>query len=225
MYVEAFAEPAAGRGGFAGGAQAGREAFAGGGRPGRGQAAAGERGGGGGGRGRGPAAEGEASATQTAALKALVAKDSSIQLVNSLEQADFALVWLRPSINQRPEHDYCDIVLSKLTGVDVARVKQIEAVKPTVLVINMITPWVINDVEPGAAAVLATFDVKAEAVLDVVRGRFNPVGKLPFTVPADAAAVEKNASDIPGYAEAFEYAYRSAAKDKYTFGFGLSYIK
>ena len=45
-----------------------------------------------------------------------------------VEQADVALVWLRPSVYQRPEHDYADIALSPLTGIDVARVKEIEAV-------------------------------------------------------------------------------------------------
>jgi len=218
VYVELFAEPAAGGRGGAG-------------RGGRGDAAA--RGGAGGlgaagGRGAGaPAASGEsnASTTQTAALKALLAKDSSVRVVDSLDQADVALVWLRPSVYQRPEHDYSDIALSKLTGIDVDRVKQIEAAKPTVLVINMITPWVINEVEPGAAAVLATFDIKAEALLDVVRGRFKPTGKLPLTVPADQTAVDRKAPDVPGYAEPADYAYKNSAKDRYVFGFGLSFGK
>ena len=72
---------------------------------------------------------------------------------------------------------------------------------------------------------MATFDIKAEALLDVVRGRFNPAGKLPITVPASQAAVDRNAPDVPGYAEAFDYAYKNSAKDKYVFGFGLSYGK
>jgi beta-glucosidase len=80
-------------------------------------------------------------------------------------------------------------------------------------------------VEPGAAAVLATFDVKAEALLDVVRGRFRPTGKLPLTIPADQAAVDRNAPDVPGYAEAFDYAYKSRAGGKYVYGFGLTYGK
>ena len=148
-----------------------------------------------------------------------------MQVVDSLEQADVALLWLRPSVYQRPEHDYADIALGPLTGIDVAKVKQIEAARPTVLVINFINPWVINEVEPGAAALVATFDVKAEALLDVIRGRFKPTGKLPLTIPADQAAVDKNAPDIPGYAETFAYAYTNRVKDRYVFGFGLSYGK
>jgi beta-glucosidase len=175
--------------------------------------------------GRGAPGRGAQQVDGASGLKALLAKDPSVQIVDSVEQADVALLWLRPSVNQRAEHDYVDIVLSPLTGIDVARVKQIEAAKPTVLAINVTVPWVIDEVEPGAAAVLATFDVKAQALLDVVRGRFKPVGKLPLTIPASAAAVEKNAPDVPGYAEAFDYAFQNRAKDKYVFGFGLTYGK
>jgi beta-glucosidase len=179
-------------------------------------------------RGNGPGGRGEPAPNPinaTAALKALLAKDPSVQVVDSLEQADVALLWLRPTVYQRPEHDYADIALSPLTGVDVAKVKGIEAAKPTVLVINFINPWVINEVEPGAAALLATFDVKAEALLDILRGRFKPTGKLPLTIPADQAAVDRNAPDVPGYAETFDYAYTNRVKDKYVCGFGLSYGK
>jgi len=94
-----------------------------------------------------------------------------------------------------------------------------------VLVINLINPWIINAVEPSAAAVLATFDIKAEALLDVLRGRFNPTGKLTLTIPADKAAVDRNAPDVPGYAEGFDYAYKNSVKDKYVFGFGFGYAK
>ena len=209
IYVETFAEAAAGTAGRGGGR--GR---------GAGPQADGARG-----RGQGRGGGARNSATQTNAFKTLLAKDPSVQVVDSLEEADVALIWLRPSVNQRPENDYADIALSKLTGIDVERVKQIEAAKPTVLVINMINPWVINEVEPGAAAVLATFDTKAEALLDVVRGRYNPARKLPITIPANQAAVDRNAPDVPGYAEAFDYAYKNGANDKYLFGFGLSYGK
>ena len=62
-----------------------------------------------------------------------------------------------------------------------------------------------------------------EALLDVLYGRFNPTGKLPLTIPKDQVAVEKNASDVPGYDENFCYTYTNADGNKYVFGFGLSY--
>ena len=220
LYVEVMAGQAqafGGRGGLGGRAGApgrGRAGAPGGDGRGNLEGAAGQ-----GGRGGAPPVNG------TAGLKTLLSKDPSVQVVDSADQADVVLLWLRPAVYQRPEHDYADIALSPLTGVDVVKVKQLEAAKPTVLVINFINPWIINEVEPGAAAVLATFDVKAEALLDVVRGRFNPTGKLPLTIPADQAAVDRNAPDVPGYAEAFDYAYKNRANDKYLYGFGLTYRK
>ncbi|WP_049790039.1 glycoside hydrolase family 3 N-terminal domain-containing protein [Paenibacillus sp. JDR-2] len=164
------------------------------------------------------------SAAQTASMKQLIAKeDPSVNIVNTLEEANAALVVLRPKPYEYPDLSTVEIQLNQLTGIDVAKVKQIEAAVPTALVINMTNPWVINEVEPGAAAVVATYSVKAEALLDVLRGRFNPTGKLPITIPASQEAVEKNAPDVPGYAEAFDYTYTNAAGDDYTFGFGLSY--
>ncbi len=228
LYVEVMAgQPAGfgGRGGAGGRGQFGRVAGAAGPDAAGAQQAENSQGGRRGGRGEFAARGGAAAVNGTAALKALLAKDPSVQIVDSIDQADVALLWLRPAVYQRPEHDYADIALSPLTGVDVAKVKQIEAAKPTVLMINFVNPWIINEVEPGAAAVLATFDVKAEALLDVVKGRFRPAGKLPLTIPADQAAVDKNAPDVPGYAETFDYAYKNRVGDKYVFGFGLTYGK
>ncbi|MBW6499971.1 MAG: glycoside hydrolase family 3 C-terminal domain-containing protein [Bacteroidales bacterium] len=51
----------------------------------------------------------------------------------------------------------------------------------------------------------------------------NPAGKLPFTIPKDQEAVRKNASDVPGYAEDFDYVYTDRDGNAYTFGFGISY--
>lgn len=166
---------------------------------------------------------GTRSATQTAALRALLAAEPAVTVVDTVDQADVALVWLRPTVYQRPEHDYNDVALGTNTGVDVAKVEAIEAAKPTVLVVNLVNPWVINAVEPDAAAVVATFDVKGAALLDVLAGRYNPSGKLPLSIPADQAAVDDNAPDVPGYLESFDYAYRNKVGNKYLFGFGLSY--
>jgi beta-glucosidase len=166
---------------------------------------------------------GTRSATQTAALKALLAAEPAVTVVDTVDQADVALVWLRPTVFQRPQHDYNEVALGTNTGVDVAKVQAIEAARPTVLVVNVVNPWVINAVEPNAAAVVATFDVKGGALLDVLTGRYNPSGKLPLSIPADQAAVDNNAPDVPGYLESFDYAYRNKVGDKYLFGFGMSY--
>ncbi len=87
----------------------------------------------------------------------------------------------------------------------------------------MRSPWLINDIEPNEAAVIATFGVKAEALVDVIRGKFNPVGKLPFTIPANQKAVDNEIDDIPRFREAPSYVYRAKNGDAYGYNFGLSY--
>lgn len=171
---------------------------------------------------------GNNSAARTTALKELIKnEDPSVTIVNTLEEANAALVMLRPTAFENPVvlDEAVDIKLGTNTGINVDRVKEIENKVPTALVINMNNPWVIDEVEPDAAAVVATYNVKGEALLDVLRGRFNPTGKLPITIPANQEAVDKNASDVPGYAESFDYTYTNEVGDDYTFGFGLSYDK
>jgi len=164
---------------------------------------------------------GRNSESMTNSFKELAGQ--SAEIADSPSDADVALVWILPSAYEISAEKGMSISLDEDTGIDVARIQRIESAVPTVLIINMDNPWIINDIEPGAAAVLATFGVKGEALLDVVYGRYNPTGKLPLTFPADLEAVNRNASDVPGYAEDFDYAYTNEEGNEYIFGFGLSY--
>jgi beta-glucosidase len=164
---------------------------------------------------------GSNSEASTKAFRELVGK--SVQVVEKLSEAEAALLWVMPSTFQISAEKGMSITLNNDTGIDVAKVKSIENKVPAVLIINLVNPWVINEIEPEAAAVLATFGLKGEALLDVICGRFKPTGKLPLTIPKDQEAVEKNASDVPGYAENFDYTYTNAEGNKYVFGFGISY--
>ncbi len=147
----------------------------------------------------------------------------SVEVVDSPSEADAALVWILPSTYEISAEEGMSVSLNEDSGIDVAKIQSIESTVPTVLIINMDNPWIIHEIEPDAAAVLATFGVKGEALLDVVYGRFNPTGKLPLSFPADLEAVNRNASDVPGYAEGFDYVYMNEEGNEYIYGFGLSY--
>ena len=88
----------------------------------------------------------------------------------------------------------------------------------------------------------AGFDTYPAAVLDVVFGRFSPVGKLPITLPRGDEVLAVNAkgvcispNDVPGYDKdkympdslkdenGKAYAYRDAAGNYYELDFGLSF--
>jgi len=165
---------------------------------------------------------GTAAATQTASLKALFANDPVVHIVDTVAQANAALLWLFPNQVELADKSRIDIALSTTTGIDVAHVQQVEAAVPTVLAVNLSTAWVMNNVEPQAAAVVGTYDVTAQALIDLIRGRFQPRGKLVMSLPANQAAIDNHAVDVPGYLEPFNYSYKNVAGDTYIFGFGKS---
>lgn len=70
--------------------------------------------------------------------------------------------------------------------------------------VNFANSWIIdemdNDKNKGnVKAVLATFGTSTDALLDVVSGKFNPTGKMPFTTPVSEAAAQNQPSEVPGY--------------------------
>lgn len=50
-----------------------------------------------------------------------------------------------------------------------------------------------------AGAIVATFGISDDALLDVLTGRVPPQGRMPFALPASARAVREQLSDVPGY--------------------------
>lgn len=86
----------------------------------------------------------------------------------------------------------------------------------TILSIYFRQPYVLDE-ESGlknAAALLATFGVCDEALLDIVTGEVSPRGKLPFALANSAEAIVTQDSDAPGY---------SKKETLYPFGYGLEY--
>jgi beta-glucosidase len=87
--------------------------------------------------------------------------------------------------------------------------------KPTIIVMQFDSPYVIPELANESAALLATFGVSDEALFDVLMGKFNPTGKLPFELPSSMQAVRTQLEDVP---------YDSQAP-LFKFGAGLSYPK
>jgi beta-glucosidase len=69
---------------------------------------------------------------------------------------------------------------------------------PTVLVLHLERPAVIPELVEACAAVVAVFGASDEAVLDVLFGRAQPEGRLPFELPSSMAAVREQLPDVPG---------------------------
>lgn len=100
----------------------------------------------------------------------------------------------------------------------------------------------MGGVEPYTDALLAGFDTYPWATLEVILGKFSPVGKMPITLPRNDSvlAVDENGvcispNDVPGYDKdkympdsmkdenGKAYAYRDKAGNYYELDFGLKY--
>jgi beta-glucosidase len=101
-------------------------------------------------------------------------------------------------------------------SISAARLTPIRALmqkKPTIIVMQFDSPYVIPELATESTALLATFGVSDEALFDVLMGKFNPTGKLPFELPSSMDAVREQLEDLP---------YDSKAP-LFKFGAGLSY--
>jgi beta-glucosidase len=103
----------------------------------------------------------------------------------------------------------------------VSYINQLTAKKRTILAINYTNPWMIGEIynqdkKSNIVGVLATFGTTPEALLDVVSGKFNPGGKMPFSTPVSEEAVANQKEDVPGYLEGNGY-------ELFKYDEGLSY--
>jgi beta-glucosidase len=93
------------------------------------------------------------------------------------------------------------------------RILAIATQVPTVVDVFLDRPAILTEISEGAAALVASFGAADAAVLDLIFGRFEPSGKLPFELPSSMEAVLRQLPDVP---------YDSDAP-LYPFGHGLTY--
>jgi beta-glucosidase len=84
---------------------------------------------------------------------------------------------------------------------------------PTIVVLYLDRPAVFPEINAAARAVLGEFGASDRAILDVIFGKAQPQGRLPFELPSSMDAVRKQRADVPHDSE----------NPLYPFGFGLTY--
>jgi beta-glucosidase len=91
--------------------------------------------------------------------------------------------------------------------------------KPVIVSISMSKPMVFSEFEKDADAILVTFDVQDQAILDILTGGTEPSGLLPMQMPADMKTVEMQKEDVP-----YDMiCHIDSEGNKYDFGFGLNW--
>ena len=91
--------------------------------------------------------------------------------------------------------------------------------KPVVVVVNVSRPVVLAELEPYADAILLSFGIQNQAVLDIIDGTVEPSGLLPMQLPADMRTVEEQCEDVPRDMRP----YVDADGHAYDFAYGLNW--
>lgn len=91
--------------------------------------------------------------------------------------------------------------------------------KPVIVSINMSKPMVFSEFEEAADAILVSFDVQDQAILDIISGETEPSGLLPMQMPANMHTVETQYEDVP-----FDMTFHIDSEGNgYNFGFGMNW--
>jgi beta-glucosidase len=100
--------------------------------------------------------------------------------------------------------------------------------KPIILILNLGRPRLISDIEPLMSAVVNVYlpgNFGADALSDIISGRVNPSGKLPYSYPAYPNSLLPyyyKPSEVQNNAQG-AYNYVGEVNNLYEFGYGLSY--
>jgi beta-glucosidase len=101
----------------------------------------------------------------------------------------------------------------RLPEETLARVRAVLRRKPSVVVLHLGNPLVVPEIASEARALVATFGVSDEALLDVLAGKHAPTGRLPFEMPSSMDAVRAQLEDVP----------HDSKDPLFPIGFGLTY--
>lgn len=91
--------------------------------------------------------------------------------------------------------------------------------KPVIVSIDVSKPMVFSEFEKGVHAILITFGIQDQAIMDILSGAAEPSGLLPFQMPLDMKTVETQKEDVP-----FDMScHVDSEGNTYDFGFGLNW--
>ncbi|MDR1402192.1 MAG: glycoside hydrolase family 3 C-terminal domain-containing protein [Tannerellaceae bacterium] len=99
------------------------------------------------------------------------------------------------------------------------RTKEMMGDKAVIAVVDVSNPMIFNEFEKDMSAIVVHFGSTTQAILDIVSGNYEPSGLLPFQMPANMTAVEKQFEDVSYDMEC----HKDAEGHLYDFGYGLNW--
>lgn len=136
-------------------------------------------------------------------------------VVSTVEEAEYAILRLEAPYEKRKGllEGFFHAGDLDFKGEAKAHILDILDRVPTVVDIYLDRPAVIPEIAQKCVGLIANFGANDGAVLDVIFGRFNPTGSLPFELPSSLESVAAQKEDVPYDSE----------HPLYAFGHGLSY--
>ena len=146
-------------------------------------------------------------------LSAETIKDS-VAVAKTPAEADIAILRLDAPFDPRNEL-FLEAMFHagslEFNQATIAHVQELAAQLPVVLVVNLDRPAILAPLEPHCSALLATFGVSDEALVQVLNGSVAPEGRLPFELPRSTESILGAHSDVPG----------GTTDPLYQYGYGL----
>ena len=146
--------------------------------------------------------------------------------VEEARRSDYILLCLGENSYTEKPGDLNDLNIHKLQSK--LAVELSKTGKPIILILNLGRPRLISDIEPLMSAVVNIYlpgNFGADALADILSGKLNPSGKLPYTYPAYPNSLLPyfyKPSEVQNNAQG-AYNYVGEVNNLYDFGFGLSY--
>jgi beta-glucosidase len=137
-------------------------------------------------------------------------------VVDDPANADLAIVRIGAPFEPRDELGLEQLFHAGSLAFDadtLARLLEVAAAVPTVVVIDLDRPAVIPELAAAAVGLIGAFGATDAVVLDLIFGNAKPAGKLPFELPSSMPAVEAQHSDLPA----------DSQDPLFPLGFGLTY--
>jgi beta-glucosidase len=137
------------------------------------------------------------------------------QVVQDMAQADIAILRLKAPYEKRKGLMESFFHAGELDFKEPQKTRILNILNqlPTIVDIYLERPAVIPEIAEKSAALLGNFGANDDAVLDVIFGKFEPQGKLPFELPSSMDAVRQQKEDLPHDSE----------NPLFPFGHGLCY--